>query len=214
MKRLICLLALAAACNNPKQAIDVEPKTATVPVNATQKFTAAVSGSPVSVTWTASCGTVDATGLYTAPATVGTCTVTATSTIATSFSGQAVVTVVLPANVVTVAPATASIDACTSVSLAATSAQGGTITWVVVEGAAGGTLVVNGLNATYTAPSTAGTYHVTAAASVGGSATATITVNNHVLSVAVSPTTATVTTGGQQQFTATVTTSCGTFPAQ
>ncbi|BDU72055.1 M4 family metallopeptidase [Mesoterricola silvestris] len=70
------------------------PSTATLAPNATQQFTAAVSGSTTTtVTWTCTGGTVTSAGLYTAPATVGTYTVTATSTADTSKSASATVTV-------------------------------------------------------------------------------------------------------------------------
>ena len=55
----------------------ISPATAHINKNATQQFTV-VPG--VNVTWSASAGTVSATGLYTAPNAAGTYYVTATST--------------------------------------------------------------------------------------------------------------------------------------
>lgn len=79
--------------------VTVSPASPTVTGGATQQFTAAVAGtgSPAqTVTWTASAGTINASGLLTAPAATGsvqTVTVTATSTVDGTTSGTATVTV-------------------------------------------------------------------------------------------------------------------------
>ena len=58
----------------------ISPKIINLATGATQQFTALVSGTTnTAVTWTASAGTISAAGLYTAPASAGTPTVTATS---------------------------------------------------------------------------------------------------------------------------------------
>jgi hypothetical protein len=115
---------------------------------------------------------------------------------------------------VAISPSPAAVDACKTVAFTATvtNAQNTAVTWSVQEGAAGGSIASNG---TYTAPSTAGAYHVVATSVADGTATAvaTVTVSDHILSVAVSPATATIAPGGTAQFTATVTTTCGTFAA-
>jgi hypothetical protein len=115
---------------------------------------------------------------------------------------------------VSVAPSPAAVDACRTLTFTATvaNATNGAVSWSVQEGAAGGTITAAGV---YTAPSTAGTYHVVATSVADGTASATdaVTVSDHILSVAVNPTTASITTGGTAQFTATVTTSCGSFAA-
>ena len=115
---------------------------------------------------------------------------------------------------VTVAPAASTIDACTAVQLSATvaGASDGSVTWMVQEGAAGGTVDATGR---YTAPSTAGTYHVvaTSKASTSASASATVVVRDHILSIAINPGSSALSVGGSQQFTALVTTTCGTFTA-
>lgn len=60
--------------------IAISPTTTSLPSGGTQQFAATVSGSPnVSVTWTTTIGTVSSGGLFTAPATIGTGTVTATA---------------------------------------------------------------------------------------------------------------------------------------
>lgn len=118
-----------------------------------------------------------------------------------------------PAPAVAIAPSTTTLDACTRATFAATvtGASGG-VTWSVQEGAAGGTIDGSGV---YTAPSTAGTYHVVArsTASTSALAMATAVVRDRILSVAVAPGAATVAPTGQLQFAASVTTTCGTFTA-
>jgi hypothetical protein len=110
----LLLVAVLAACSvgggggtNPPPSIrvTVSPGTANVFVNQLQTFTAAVSNATNNaVTWSvsgsgcsgASCGSIDGSGLYTAPATVpnpATVTVTATSQQDTTKSGNATVTV-------------------------------------------------------------------------------------------------------------------------
>jgi hypothetical protein len=86
------------------------------------------------------------------------------------------------------------------------------VTWSVQEGAAGGTITPTGV---YTAPENAGTYHVvaTSAADISRTAVAAVAVTDRILSVAVSPQTVQVPPGGTAQFTATVTTTCGTTTA-
>jgi len=90
----------------PAVSVDLQPPTANVQVGRTQQFTATVSNAAViTVTWSlsgagcagATCGTINANGLYTAPASIpdpATVTVTATSVQDASKSDTAVVTVV------------------------------------------------------------------------------------------------------------------------
>jgi hypothetical protein len=115
---------------------------------------------------------------------------------------------------VSVTPSPASVDTCGSLRFTATvaNATDTRVTWSVQEGAAGGTIATDG---TYTAPSTAGAYHVvaTSVADATARATSTVTASDHVLSVVVNPATASLQTGGTAQFTATVTTSCGSYVA-
>jgi hypothetical protein len=79
--------------------VAVSPSTASVAGGGTQQFTATVTGtnSPAqTVTWTANVGTINSSGLYTAPAATGsaqTATVTATSTVDGTKSGTATVTI-------------------------------------------------------------------------------------------------------------------------
>lgn len=85
--------AAQAALNPPVVAVSVSPTSATLAVGATQQFSATVTGATdTSVTWSATSGTVDSTGLYTAPATAGSGQVTATSNADSTKSASSSVT--------------------------------------------------------------------------------------------------------------------------
>jgi len=75
----------------------VTPKALSVPAKGTSVFTAEVTGlASNQVTWTASAGSITSAGVFTAPATTGTVTITATSAIDTTKLGTATVTVTKP----------------------------------------------------------------------------------------------------------------------
>src|SRR5271156_3802070 len=59
--------------------IVVLPGSSSVPASQTAQFTAFLNGASTSVTWTASGGTIDGSGLFTAPTSLGAVTITATS---------------------------------------------------------------------------------------------------------------------------------------
>jgi hypothetical protein len=190
-----------------EQAVQVSPDASVLPPHGDQIFTAAgVSVVSWSITEGADGGVVTDAGLYTAPAGTGAFHVVATDIANPTVFGQAVVNVAA----ITVTPQPATLDACSTLQFSATIAglTTQTVTWSIQEGATGGTISTTGL---YTAPSTAGTYHVVATSTVASNITATVavTVNNHVLSVSVSPSSVTLPPGGTQQFSVTVTTSCG-----
>jgi hypothetical protein len=203
--------------------VSVSPATATVVTGAQQQFTATVSGTTsTAVTWSLSgagctgsaCGTITSAGLYTAPATVPTpptITVTATSKADPSKSGTATVTVVVPI-AVTVSPSNAQVvtGAQQQFTATVTGTTNHSVTWSLsgagCSGSACGTITAAGL---YTAPSAVPnpatvTVTATSQADPSKSGTATVTVLPAIL-VTVSPVSANVATGAQQQFTATVT---------
>jgi hypothetical protein len=194
--------------------VAVSPATRTLAAGASATFAATVGGTAdTAVTWSvreSACGSITAGGLYTAPSAAATCHVVATSHADPTKSATATVTVTaLPAAVaVTITPGTATVNACQNLTLSATvsGSSNTSLTWSVAE-AAGGT-VSGGV---YTAPSSAGTYHViaTSQADPTKSATATLTAVEKVLGVAVSPATLALAPGATGQFTATVTTTCG-----
>lgn len=200
-----------------KTQISIAPTTASVPGGATKQFTATVTGaSDTSSTWSvqegAAGGSVDATGLYTAPLVVGSYHVIATSNASPLKTAIATVTVTTPTQVsINISPASGSVDACQTFPFGTMIAGTGDmrVTWSVVE-VGGGTVSTAGV---YTAPATGGTYHVTvtSVADPTKSSTATLTVTERIVSVVVSPNAPTVVPLGTQQFVATVTTTCGAF---
>jgi len=77
----------------PPASITVNPRAFTMAVGTATTFTATLTNLAGSVKWTATAGSITATGDFTAPPTAGTVTVTATSTTNPAISGAAVVTV-------------------------------------------------------------------------------------------------------------------------
>jgi hypothetical protein len=199
--------------------LDIQPGTAQVAAGGKVTFTAVVTGAVnVVVNWNvveSGGGTIDGTGVYTAPQTPGTYHVRASTPVDPTVQATAAVTV-NPQGTVAVAvnPTTGAVDSCGKLSFSATvtGATDTSVTWTVQEGAAGGAIDANGV---YTAPNAAGTYHVVATcrADPTKSATAQVSVTDHIISIAVTPSTTAVAPGGKTQFTATVNTSCGAFTA-
>jgi hypothetical protein len=119
-----------------------------------------------------------------------------------------------PPVAISIDPANATLDACGGRAFTATvtNTLDTAVSWTVVE--ADGGSVTNGA---YVAPQVAGTYHIVATshADPATTARATITVGpERVLSVAIVPGGSYVLPGGTISFSASVTTSCGTFSAQ
>jgi RHS repeat-associated protein len=204
---------------NPYDGITVSVSPATSSLNAgqTQQFTATVNDANTAVTWSISptgAGSINSTGLYTAPATVTspqTVTVTATSQADTSKSGSATVTLYPPVTV-GVSPAAATLYGGQTQQLTATVTNTGNtaVIWSVSP-AGTGTVSASGL---YTAPAsissvTTVTVTATSVANTTKSASATITLEPPIV-VSVSPTTATLYGGQTQQLTATVTNTSNT----
>jgi hypothetical protein len=163
-----------------------------------------------------SCGSITSTGLYTAPATApspNTVTVTATSLLNGAMSGSTTVTIVAPNNIsVTVSPSSPSIDVGSQQQFTATvtGSSNTAVSWslsgIGCAGSACGTISPSGL---YTAPSTVPspafvTVTATSAADNTKSGSATVIVLAHIV-VTVSPTSAKLTEGQTEQFSASVT---------
>jgi hypothetical protein len=176
-------------------AFTVSPTTASVSEGATQQFTASLGA-----TWGASCGSVDGTGLFTAPLTPGSCTVTATSTDGSNRTASGTATVTSP---ISITPASAT----TAVGLTQQFSANAAVNW----SASCGSIDSTGL---FTAPATAGSCTITATASNAPAYTATAvdTVSN---SYVVSPQNPTVGEGASQQFSANIAStwasSCGSI---
>ena len=170
--------------------VAVTPTTASIFPGETAKFQAKVVGqSNQNVTWSlqkGSLGTIDSTGLYTAPANAsgGPYLVLATSKAVPNAMGSGVVTVLAPR--VTLAPASTTL------------APGGTqtftanvrglantqLTWSVQE-VSGGSVSASGF---YNAPQSTGFYHVVATSVVDANVTASATVTVTTLAGRFTPT--------------------------
>ncbi|MGA2991321.1 MAG: Ig-like domain-containing protein, partial [Candidatus Korobacteraceae bacterium] len=207
----------------PPVSVTVTPGTASIGVNATQQFTATVQNTTnTGVTWAVdtiaggntTVGTITGAGntvTYTAPATAGPHTVTATSVADNTKSANAAVTVNPPPPVsVTVTPGTATIGVNATQQFTAT-VQNTTntgVTWAVDTIAGGnatvGTITGAGNTVTYTAPATTGPHTVTATSVADTTQSGSATVTVAPVSVALSPGTATLAPNATQQFTATV----------
>jgi hypothetical protein len=161
----------------PVITVSVNPSAATVTAGGSAAFTATVANTTnQAVNWSvqegAAGGTVTSAGAYTAPATAGTYHVVATSLADTTKAAVATVTVTAPPPLaVSVTPSSASIAAGAALTFSATvsNSSNQAVTWSVQEGSVGGSVTSGGL---YTAPSTAGTYHVVATSSADPSKSA------------------------------------------
>jgi galactose oxidase-like protein/Big-like domain-containing protein len=168
----------------PSVSVVVTPASANVYQGMTMQFQAQVLGqSNQAVTWSVEqngLGTIDSTGLYTAPrgASGGPFHVVATSKAVPSAQGSAAVTVLVPQ--VVIDPATVALIPGGTQTFTAT-VKGLTdtaVTWTVRE-AAGGS--INGAGF-YSAPITVGFYHVVATSvengTISGSSTITVTTSS------------------------------------
>lgn len=211
--------------------VAVNPATATVATGATADFTASVAGaSDTSVVWTvagiaggnATVGTIDANGVFTAPASVpnpATETITATSNADKTKSASAQVTIVKPVTI-TLSPAAAQVTLGATQAFTATVANttNTAVTWAV-DGVNGGNATDGAISASgvYTAPATmpgAGTVTITATSQADATKAASATVTLIApLTITISPTSATVNLGATQAFAATVAGGSGTNTA-
>ncbi len=154
----------------PPVTVSISPTTALLAVTTTQQFTATVTGpSNTSVTWSVdgvaggnnTVGIITANGLYTAPATAGGHTVTATSVADSMASANAAVTVIS----LTISPPSTKVSPLGTRQFTATieGTSNTGVTWSV-DGVVGGnhsvgTISTSGL---YTAPANPGSHTVTA----------------------------------------------------
>jgi hypothetical protein len=197
--------AAISVARSPRIELSIEPPLAAVESGGSTRFTATVTGSSDhDVVWSADAGTIDQSGRYTAPLTAGTFHVVATSRAHPAASATAVVSVgslsvALSPKTVTLLPD----DTQPFTALVAGSVDT-RVSWAIVEGAAGGSIDRAG---TYTAPKTAGTYHVVAASIADPSSTdtAVVTVADPPgVSVSIVPGSTAVQPGGSIRLSATV----------
>ncbi len=209
-------------------AVSVSPTTASLQVGHAQQFAATVSGTTTTgVTWSvngvqggnSTLGTISTSGLYTAPAAVpspASVTVSATSVADTSKSAAASVTILAAPTTVSVAISPTSASLQVGLTQQFTDVVSGTtntgVTWSV-NSVQGGNSTVGTISSAgmYTAPAAVpSTGSVTVAATSmadttkSSSATVTIVAAPSKVTVAISPTSATVQGSGSQQFSATV----------
>jgi acyl-coenzyme A thioesterase PaaI-like protein len=169
-----------AAIENCKPKLFVTPPSATVEIGQAVPFSARTNEGDASFDWTASDGTIDGNGTFTAPAKPGTVTVTATTR--RILSGSATVTVKCPAGQVefdgecrtisvTIAPANPAIAPGTQQQFTATvhNATNQAVTWT----SSAGSISASGR---FTAPSQPGAITITARAKVDTTKTGTTTV--------------------------------------
>ncbi len=204
----------------PSVVLAVSPSSAEMDQGATQQFAAMVTGTAnTAVTWSvqeANGGSINAAGLYTAPALAGTFHVIATSQADPSKSAAA--TVVVVAVSITVNPSSTTLDqgATQPFTATVTGSTNTAVTWSVQE-AGGGSVTAAGL---YTAPNTAGTFHVvaTSQADASKSAVAIVTVATALArtltAIAITPSpTVIITQGATLHFAASASFSDGTLDA-
>jgi len=208
----------------PSVAVSVSPSSAQVSVGKQQQFSATVTGATnTSVKWTvagtgcagAACGSISASGLYTAPASVPNTpkvTITATSVAAPSKFSNATVTIIAPPSPLTVTPSSPQVKPRASLQFSASGPGVGVVIWSAsgsgCSGITCGSITAAGL---YTAPATApnpATVIITAISlantTISGSTTATIVAPGQV-GVTVSPSSVQLNAGAQQLFNAAVT---------
>jgi hypothetical protein len=226
----VALVAVLGGCGgsssstSSSQPVTISPTSATVTISGTQQFTATVQATDTNVTWQingttggdATHGTISGTGLYTAPAVVPSTpvvTVTAISVANANFTADASVSIALP---IAVTPSTVSVQAgqTRQFSAAVSFSTNTAVTWQV-NGTEGGNSTVGTIdtNGLYTAPNALPAQNpvtVTAVAKADTSKTASSTVTVTPPPIVISPTTAVVSAGAQQAFTASVLTNAVT----
>jgi O-glycosyl hydrolase len=187
-------------------AISISPTTATLSEGGSKAFSCSVTGAvDTGCTWSiaegASGGSVSATGAYTAPNSGGTFHVVATSHVDPTKTATAVVTVTPPSVSINPASAIVALGGSANFTCAVTGAADTSCTFSVAE-AGGGSVSATGA---YTAPTTAGTYHVVATSHADASRTASAAVTVTAAGISISPTILTIALGGSANFTCTVT---------
>ena len=190
--------------------ISIFPPGGTVSQGAMVQFTATVTGNS-GVNWTvqegAAGGSITSSGVYTAPNKAGNFHIVATSQIDPSKSSIAVVTVLAVSISLNQSAVTLDIGNQFSFVANVMGTINTVVSWVVQEGASGGSITASGV---YTAPGTHGTFHVIATSQGDATQTATATVTVTPLVVSVVPPSDVLGPLGVRTFTATVNTSLDT----
>jgi hypothetical protein len=191
-----CSIGTLCPGSIPTANVYIGPSTVTLGPGGSQRFSATVVGTDVTnnaVTWSveeSAGGTIDASGLYTAPSAAGTFHVRATSVAAPTSYGLATVTVSIYSGIaVSVSPATSTtiVKGGIQFESSVTGTGDTAVTWSVEE-SAGGTITSQGA---YTAPAGTGTFHVraTSVADPTSYGRATVTVTSSTVTVTAQPNT-------------------------
>ncbi len=222
------MTVIAGSPPPPTVVVTISPTSGSINVNTTLQFTSTVTGSTdTAVTWSTTCGTINSSGMYTAPAAASSCMVTATSVANAADSASASMTVIAgsppPTVVVTISPTSDSMNVNTTLQF--TSTVTGSTDTAVTWSTTCGTINSSGM---YTAPAAASSCIVTATslANAADSASASVTViagspPPPTVVVTISPTSDSINVNTTLQFTSTVTgstdtavtwsTTCGTI---
>ncbi len=200
--------------------ISITPVSISLNPSGTQQFTATVSGSPIpSVSWTltcsgtAGCGTLSATGFYTAPATIAAASAaTVRATASADSSKIAIATVNLePVAISAISPASVSLNIngtqqFTGATVTGSATNNTAVTWSVTCSLGSNCGSIGNTTGLYTAPTSitaSNTVTVTATASAYPTVTSTATVNLVPITISVvSPGTISLNAGETQTFTA------------
>ncbi len=196
--------------------VRITPGSATIVPSGAQQFSATGvlsdgSDSTVAVDWSASAGTVDFKGTYTAPSQAGSYTVVATQHDGTLSDTAQVTVATVPPNMTAVVLTPPSVtlqfgqsQQFTAQALLSDGSTGPvTVSWTQT----GGSITSNGR---YTAGSNAGNFRVIARAANGKADTSSVTIASPtVTSVVLSPSSAALQTGQFQQFNSSITLSNG-----
>ncbi len=197
------LILVLAACGINNVNITISPDKATMVVGSQMQFSASVGNAGnKGVSWSATAGSVDSTGFYTAPASPGICHVIATSQADPSRTATAVITVVAPV-VITPAEITLAPGGTQTFSAVMPATGDTNVTWSITEGLAGGTIDATGHYIAAASAADTTVFHIvaTSVADPSKSATALVTIQTPVV---VAPNTANVQVSTTQQFTATI----------
>jgi hypothetical protein len=184
--------------------VTLNPAAARLTRGATQQFKAIVTGTTnAAVNWSTTGGSVSPSGLYTAPMSLGTYTVRATSQADPSRFSEAAVQVY--AVDISIAPASVTLDPQATYQFTATvfGNPNTAVTWF----AAAGNITGTGL---YTAPTTPGVFRVRVTSQADPSAFAEAFVRVRGIAVTITPPSASVAPLGSIQFAATVSGSTNT----
>jgi hypothetical protein len=182
--------------------VTISPTTVTLAPGAKQTFGAtATNAVDPGINWSASGGSITSAGVYTAPTTVGTYTVTASSNQDSKFSATATVTVSTTGVAISINPSSTTMLPNGSKTFTATVT--GTSDTSVAWTCSGGTITQDGV---YKASDIAGTYSVTAQSKADRTqlASCRVVVGSSSVLVTVSPTGVSIGAGETQQFTASV----------